>query len=340
MKLIDYIKDKFKEILVSIISSLIILSLLYVFKTNIVLISFIIFILVINFITIFVIDYIKRRMFYNNTQKLLNSLDQKYLITEMIKEPNFLDGKIFLEYLYEIDKSMYEYINKYKNISNEFIEYIELWCHEIKTPLATADLIIENNTNPVTLSIKEELDSLDNFIEQVLYYARSGSVEQDYIIKETNLEDIVNTVIKRNKKVLINKKIKVEISKLNNVDTDSKWIEFILNQIIINSIKYSKDSNSSLKIYSKENKNNIILCIEDNGIGIDSSEIDKVFNKGFTGTNGRKKYKSTGIGLYLCKKLCDKLGHSISLTSKINEGTKVMIVFPKSSMVSDLQINK
>lgn len=336
MKLIDYIKDKYKEILVSIISSLIILGLLYVFKTNIVLISFIIFILVINFITIFVIDYIKRRMFYNNTQKLLNSLDQKYLITEMIKEPNFLDGRIFLEYLYEIDKSMHEYINKYKNISNEFIEYIELWCHEIKTPLATADLIIENNTNPVTLSIKEELDSLDNFIEQVLYYARSGSVEQDYIIKETSLEDIVNTVIKRNKKVLINTKIKVEISKLNNVDTDSKWIEFILNQIIINSIKYSKDNNSSLKIYSKENKNNIILYIEDNGIGIDSSEIDKVFNKGFTGTNGRKKYKSTGIGLYLCKKLCNKLGHSISLTSKINEGTKVMIVFPKSSMISEI----
>jgi len=340
MRLIDYLKDKYKEILISIISSLIILSLLYVFKTNIVLISFIIFILVINFIIIFVIDYIKRRMFYNNTQKLLNSLDQKYLITEMIKEPNFIDGKIFLEYLYEIDKSMHEYINKYKNISNEFIEYIELWCHEIKTPLATSDLIIENNTSSITLSIKEEIDKIDNFIEQVLYYARSGSVEQDYIIKETNLKDVVNTVIKRNKKVLINKKIRVEISKLDNVDTDSKWIEFILNQIIINSIKYSKDSNSFLKIYSKENKNNIILYIEDNGIGIDSSEIDKVFNKGFTGTNGRKKYKSTGIGLYLCKKLCDKLGHSISLTSKLNEGTKVMIVFPKSSMVSDLQINK
>lgn len=336
MRLVDYLKDKYKEILISILSSLIILSLLFVFKINIVLISFITFILILNFIIIFVIDYIKRRMFYNNTQKLLNSLDQKYLITEVIKEPNFIDGKIFLEYLYEIDKSMHEYINKYKNISNEFIEYIELWCHEIKTPLATTDLIIENNTNPTTLSIKEEIDKIDNFIEQVLYYARSDSVEKDYIIKEINLNDVVNTVIKRNKKVLINTKIKIEISKLGIVDTDSKWIEFILNQIIINSIKYSKESKANIKIYSKENKNNIILCIEDNGIGIDSTEINKVFYKGFTGTNGRKKYKSTGIGLYLCKKLCDKLGHSISISSKINEGTKVMIVFPKSSMINDV----
>lgn len=338
MRLIDYIKDKYKEIIFSILSILIILGLLLIFKINNMIIFFIIVILSINNITIFIYNFLKRKLFYNNTKKLLDNIDQKYLITEMIKEPNFIDGKIFLEYLYEIDKSMHEHVNKYKINSKDFIEYIELWCHEIKTPLATTNLIIENNNNEITLSIKEEIDKIDNFIEQVLYYARSGNVEKDYIIKKTNLKDIVNTVVKRNKKDLISKKIKVEISDLNIVDTDSKWIEFILNQILINSIKYSKEKDSIIKIYSSENKNNVVLYIEDNGIGIDSNEIDKVFDKGFTGTNGRKKYKSTGIGLYLCKKLCDKLGHNISLTSKKDEGTKVMIVFPKSSMISEIRL--
>ncbi len=112
-------------------------------------------------------------------------------------------------------------------------------------------------------------------------------------------------------------------------------MEFIINQIIINSIKYSKEKDAYIKVSYKNNKNNVMLFIEDNGIGIDSTEIEKVFNKGFTGTNGRKKYNSTGIGLYLCKKLCDKLGHNITISSKINEKTTVTIIFPNNSLIKN-----
>jgi len=337
MRLVDYIKDKYKEIILSMLSLLIVLTLLTISQINGLIILFVTFIFILNLLTIFIYNFVKRKIFYNSMSNLLKNLDQKYLITEMVNEPNFIDGKIFLEYLYDIDKSMHEYVNNYKNSNVDFIEYIEMWCHEIKTPLATTDLIIENNNNEVTQSIREEINKIDYFIEQVLYYSRSGSVEKDYIIKKTNLKDVVESVIKRNKKDLISKKIKVEIKDLSEVDTDSKWLEFIINQIITNSIKYSKDSNSYIKIYSKNNKNNVILYIEDNGIGIESNEIDRVFDKGFTGSNGRKKYKSTGIGLYLCKRLCDKLGHNISLTSKKDEKTTVMIVFPKSSMINDIK---
>ena len=121
------------------------------------------------------------------------------------------------------------------------------------------------------------------------------------------------------------------------MNTDSKWIEFIINQIISNSIKYCKDKNSIIEIYSKENKNNVILYIKDNGIGIEDTEIDKVFDKGFTGINGRKKSKSTGIGLYLCKKLCNKLGHEIKLESLLNEYTTLSLIFPKNSMTSKIK---
>ncbi len=195
-------------------------------------------------------------------------------------------------------------------------------------------MVIENNKNEVTQSIDEELDKVEDYIDQVLFYARSNTVEKDYYIKECNLKDIVNESIKKNKSTLIQNKILINIHDLNEtIYTDSKWIHFILNQIIQNSVKYKKqDNNSEIEIYSKQGKENIILYIKDNGIGIKKEEITRVFEKGFTGTNGRlQNKKSTGIGLYLCKKLCDKLGIAIELNSAQNQGTEVRFVFPKGT---------
>lgn len=197
-------------------------------------------------------------------------------------------------------------------------------------------MVIENNKNPVTKSIEEELDKIENYIEQVLFYARSNTVEKDYYIKKYSLKDIVNDCIKKNKNILIGEKISLNLHDLNSyVNTDSKWVIFILNQIIQNSIKYKKqDTNLELEIYSKVGKENIILYIEDNGIGIKKTETARVFEKGFTGTNGRiSNKKSTGIGLYLCKKLCDKLSIGIELNSIQNEGTQVRLIFPIGSFI-------
>ena len=195
-------------------------------------------------------------------------------------------------------------------------------------------MIIENNRNDVTKSIDEELDKIDDYTEQALFYARSNTVEKDYIIKRTNLEKIVNTVIMKNKNEFIQEKIHLDIHDTNiEVGTDSKWVIFILNQIIHNSIKYKKQyENLQIEIFAKRNKENIILYIKDNGIGIKKGEITRVFEKGFTGSNGRiLNKKSTGIGLYLCKKLCDKLGMAIELNSEENVGTEIKLVFPQNS---------
>lgn len=331
MRILSYLRDKLVYIVSLIFSLIITYFILYAFNSNKMEIIYILLIILALFLIPLVYEYIKKNNFYNNFRKTLDNLDKKYLITEMVNNSNFLDGKLFLEYLYEIDKSMHEYINNYKNINDELKEYIELWCHEIKTPIATSKLIIDNNSNTVTKSILEELDSIENYVEQVLYYSKSDIVEKDYIVTNVDLKEVVDNVIKRNSKSLISKKIKIEINDLNKVNSDIKWLEFIINQIIINSIKYSKED-PIIKIYSKDNKNNIILTIEDNGIGIKESDITKVFDKGFTGSNGRKKYNSTGIGLYLVKKLCDKLEHNISIESELNKYTKVSITFPKSSM--------
>ena len=285
------------------------------------------------------VEYFIKRNYYTNIKNTLEELDEKYLITEIIKEPIFIEGKIFKQILEEVDKSMIENVNKYKYLQEDYKEYIELWIHEIKMPIATSKMIIENNKNTVTKSINEELDKVENYIEQALFYARSNAVEKDYYIKKINLKEIVNESIKKNKNVLIGEKVLINIHDLDlDVNTDSKWLVFILNQIIQNSVKYGKtESELNLEIYGKQGKENVILYIKDNGIGIKKGEITRVFEKGFTGTNGRlSNKKSTGIGLYLCKKLCDKLGTAIELNSIYNEGTEVRIIFPQNSLLFEI----
>jgi len=289
-------------------------------------------IIVSYFIGIF-IEYKRKKEFYNQTINSLKELEQKYLIAELTGTPDFIEGKILKNILQETNKSMLENVNYYKYLQEEYKDYIELWIHEIKLPIATSKMIVENNKNLIIKSIDEEMNKIENYIEQALFYARSNTVEKDFCVKKIQLKEIVNETIIKNKNILISKDIKIDIGNLEQVIyTDGKWCVFILSQIILNCIKYTKNLNSEIKIYKEEEKDKTILCIKDNGIGIKSGEIKNVFEKGFTGTNGRIiGKKSTGIGLYLCKKLCNKLGLGIELQSVENEWTEVKIIFPKNN---------
>ena len=202
------------------------------------------------------IEYLTKKTFYENLENTLDNLDDKYLINEIIKNPSFMEGKILKDVLEKTDKSMIENVNKYKYMQEDYKEYIELWIHEIKIPIAASKLIVENNKNQTTKSIDEELDKVENYIEQALYYARSNTVEKDYYIKKVRLKDIVNESIKRNKNILIHEKISINIHDLElEVNTDNKWIVFILNQLIQNSIKYKKQNdNLEIEIYAKQRK--------------------------------------------------------------------------------------
>ena len=271
-----------------------------------------------------------------NGISLIDELADKYLISEIINTPDFLEGKILKKSMQEAGKSMLENVNTYKRLQEDYKEYIELWIHEIKIPIATSKLIIENNKNEITKSIGEELDEIENYTEQALFYARSNTVNKDYIITKSNLQEIVNGAILKNKGALLSSKTSIELHDLEReVYTDSKWAVFIINQIIQNAIKYSKIKDRKIEIYAISKRENVVLYIKDNGIGIKKGEITRVFEKGFTGENGRTiNKKSTGIGLYLCKKLCNKLGLGIELNSEKDIGTEVRIIFPKSSFMN------
>lgn len=335
MKLIEYLKDKIIFIIITILTLIFTAFLLNSLGIGSYAIFFITSINFIASILFYIVDFLKKRKYYNEVLFNLNTIDKKFLISEIIDNGNFPEGNLLYEILSIANKSMNDEVSKLKISSKEYREYIEAWVHEIKTPISISKLIIENNESEITNSIDEELNKIENYIEQALFYARSNTLEKDYIINKFNLKSSVNKIIKRNMNALIEKNIKINLFDLDyEVYSDTKWIEFIINQLIINSIKYMEKNNKILKIYGTKNKNSISLNIEDNGIGIKEKDLIKVFEKGYTGTNGRIFGKSTGIGLYLCKTLSKKLGISINIRSKELENTIVTLTFPINDMLT------
>ena len=335
----EYLKDKRLYLIIGMTIYLVILLVLLAFKVNIEATLAITFTYFIGLITILIADYIRKKTFYNNFKCKLDSLDQKYLIVEMLQDANFLEGRILTDALYEIDKSMIEKINEYKMQVKDFKEYVELWIHEVKLPVASLTLMVHNQKGEQSKKLLSQLTRLDNYLEQILYYVRSENAEKDYLITKVNLSKVISNIALKNKDILLAKGIDFIVSDVDiEVLTDSKWLEFIINQIVDNSIKYSKEKNAYIKIVAKEESEVIGLIIYDNGKGISKSDLPRVFDKTFTGTNGRSESaKSTGMGLYLCRELCNKLGHKIQIISEEGKYTKVTILFDKNTF---LQMDK
>ncbi|EOU1478152.1 sensor histidine kinase [Clostridium perfringens] len=334
MNLRAFIKERIVFIIINSLILLFTALLLMVLKVDSFAILFIVIINGAGILIYHIFDYLRKKQYYDEIKENMESLDKKYLISEVIEEGTFTESKLIYDVICKSNKAMNDEIGEFKRGINDYREYIELWVHEIKTPIATCKLLIENNESPLTESIGEEVCKLENYIDQALFYTRSNTLEKDYIIKEMSLSSCVNKVLNNNADSLIKKRVKISLGDLEKgVYSDSKWIEFILGQIISNSIKYMNKEHKELKIYCNENSKYVILNIEDNGAGISEKDISRVFDKGFTGENGRKFGKSTGIGLYLCKKLCKKLGLDITLISEEGKFTRVSIIFPINRMM-------
>ena len=336
MKMLDYLKEKSIFLSVNLMFFIMISIVMYFSNISFVIIFLVFFIWFFPLSTYILIEYMKYRKYFSNINNILEGLDKKYLLPEVLQEPNFMVGENINDILKELSRDMHEQVKHYRNIQEEYREYIEMWVHEIKTPIASSKLLIENNTNEVTRKIDTQMDRIENYVEQVLYYSRSDEVGKDYIIKKVGLSKLVKDVIKRNQRDFISKRISLQLGDLDEIIySDTKWVEFILNQIIGNAIKYSKGKDDKIEIYSKKISSAVILTIKDHGVGIIERDLNRVFEKGFTGENGRKFGKSTGIGLYLCKKLTDKLGLGLQVQSEENVGTEISIIFPKSENISE-----
>ena len=307
--------------------------LLIAFKSNESLILVFITFQIILGLTLLLIEYSKKNSFYKTIQSKLINLDKKYLVLEMLDKPKTTEEELIYQIFYDINKSYIEELKDYKLSLNNFKEYIELWIHEVKIPISSLVLMTHNSKETLPKKYTTQIDRLDNYIDQVLYYVRSNTSEEDFFIKEVSLQKIITSVALKNKDDLLENNIEFIVKTSNEkVLTDEKWLEFILNQIINNSIKYKRNIKvPKIEIKVEEATQKVILTITDNGIGIPKNDLPKVFNKSFTGTNGRTTTKSTGLGLYIAKNLLKKLGHKIEIESEVNKYTKVTITFSKNN---------
>ena len=283
-------------------------------------------------------DCFRKKQYYDHLESTWQELEEKSYLSEIIEEPDFYDGRLLYRIIKRNGKYLNDVIADQQLEMMEYKNYVQTWAHEIKTPIAVEHLIIDNHRGPLTSSLEEEVEKIESYVEQMLYYTKSGSLESDYIIQPASLKHMVMEVIRKNTKMMVAAGI---LPRLENLDheilTDTKWMVFILGQIVTNAVKYSDSSKKSCIFFRAEETagNMVEFTVEDNGIGIPACDLSRVFQKGFTGENGRVVQKSTGMGLYLCKKLCDKMDIPLAIRSKQGEGTKLIFQLKKSFSIPE-----
>lgn len=271
---------------------------------------------------------------FNNYRK--SYIDLKYLESNILNSmedlPKSLDIRV--EYYQKIIERLHNEVERLKIEDNKKMEdladYYSMWIHQIKTPIAAMNFLLDNEETDVKV-FKQELFKIERYVEMVLTYIRLGSETSDYVITSIDLDEVVRENIKKYATLFINKKLKLNyVSHETYVISDKKWLGFAFEQLLSNAIKYTK-SGGEISINISESE----LIIEDNGIGIYEEDLPRIFEQSFTGLNGRYEKKSSGLGLYLCKKTLDKLQHKIEITSEVNKGTKVIVSFPKKDIFRD-----
>lgn len=332
-------------------------------------------------VLVLVADYLRIRSFYRELSDLSRSLSsQAYLCSTLTSSPHTREQAFVLSLMKTMTQAMVSQIEKTKQEQGDYRQYTELWVHEIKTPLAACELLLRNSDVPLqageislqagdcmpageraqageckqagdfsfsaSASVNQRLGlqikRIEELVDQTLYYARSGNLENDFIIKNIHLDQVVKAAIHRYSRHMILAKVYPRLSNLNvNVRGDAKWVQFMIEQIISNSIKYRKPQAeaSYIDISATQQTNDFgvkttVLSIRDEGIGIPASDCSRVFEQAFTGENGRAYAKSTGIGLFLVDKLARKMNMSVRLSSQVGKGTTVCLYF--SSALHDV----
>ena len=324
-----YLYDRAIEILSLIVMAVLVLGLCQIFGLKseaVIMVAILIFVAILGVICF---GYFRQRYFYRNLRVNLAKLDQSYLIAEVLDRPDFLDGKILYDVCYELGKSMLENVSKNEQVCQDFSDYIELWIHEIKSPLAALNLLAEKGRLRSGRELIRELARIDNLTEQILYFMRAESSAKDYLFQGCNLSEVVKAVLLTYRTQIQLQNMEIETRNLDrNVMSDVKWLKFMISQVLANALKYQA---KKITFSAEQAQRMTILKIRDDGIGIPAEDLPRVFDKTFTGKNGHGKNgeHSTGMGLYIVKTLADKMGHKVEINSKIGDDsfTEVRFVF-------------
>ena len=269
--------------------------------------------------------YVSRRQFYRRLQTPIRSLDETL---------ETLDGTPISESLYQLLKSQYsvyqEQMMELKKKQEEHFIFMDRWVHQMKTPLSVIELMAKDLDEPESSSFREETDRLKTGLQMVLSMARLRSIERDFQIKKISLINLVKNVNNENKRLFIRNNIFPQIKEMTEnitVESDEKWLFFILTQLIHNAVKYSQGKAQHINITLDVRDKRAILEIEDEGVGIPKEDIRRIFDAFYTGENGRRFRESTGVGLFLVKEVIDYLGHQIEVDSTVGKGSTFRIIF-------------
>lgn len=273
------------------------------------------------------LKYLSCRLKLAELEGILEGLDQKYLFTECIPRGRTIYERKFTELFRRAGMSMIGAVSDAEAAKREYQEYVESWVHEIKTPITAANLICRTVDATTRQKLLKELAQIEAQIERVLFYARAEHPEKDFLIRQHLLSDLVKQAISQHRTLLIQSGVRMETKDLEQmVFTDSKWTIFILGQLLQNAARY-KSAHPQISLSAEPLGSQVILRVTDNGIGIPSHELSRVFERGFTGSNGRALGGSTGMGLYLCKKLSALLEIRLQIDSTEDSGTCVSLTF-------------
>ena len=235
------------------------------------------------------------------------------------------DNNIQNEDYREVIRLLCEEHNRYKSETNykytDMIDYYTVWAHKIKTPIAAMRLTLQNEDTPLTRKLTNDLYRIEQYVEMVLTFLRLNSDSTDYVFKEYDLDNIVKSAVKKFSSEFIGRKLRLIYDPLNtSVITDEKWLSFVIEQVLSNALKYTPSGSITISLVGEKT-----LRIEDTGIGIAPSDLPRIFENGYTGFNGRTDKTASGIGLYLCRRVCNNLGHTITVNSTVDVGTAIDI---------------
>ncbi|CAN7739987.1 sensor histidine kinase [Paenibacillus sp. LjRoot153] len=288
-----------------------------------------------------IFGYFYRKSFYKELNEFLGKSQHQDWAIAAMPDPQTNQQELYLQLLTQLSKDQANETHLLQSEIRNHQDFILSWIHEVKLPIAASRLIMENRAGKTAEylvdKLEDELSKIDSYVEQALYYSRIDSFSRDYFISELSLTTLVKDSVKKVAKLFIAKRIRPDMEDLtHHVNSDSKWLGYIVGQIVGNALTYT-DNGGSITFRSEETDSEKRLIIQDTGIGIDSADLGRVFDKGFTGKNGRTHSRSTGMGLYLVKQMAIKLGHDLSITSTEGEGTTVTIHFMKMQHYNDLR---
>lgn len=328
MKFKDYFLNKITEILGTFFVLFLMLEFLYIIGNTFSVVFMIGMVIAVLIMTKYLMDWYRKKKYFEIITERVKDLKEPWLIAELLPVSYTIEDEIYQELLRKVGSSAIEEIHKIEDEQKEYEDYIEQWIHEVKTPITSIHLMLENriSENPgLKRDLNVELSRLENDVELALYYARSEQIYRDYLIQKLNVRKVLLKVVNKNRTVIMNSSVAIDLDcdEALYAYGDEKWLVFMLTQVLLNAIKYKAEADAKVVMRAKRDNKRIVLNIIDNGKGIKKEELPRIFDKGFTGSNGRDNEKSTGMGLYLVHKLCEKLEIDIKADSVYGEFTEI-----------------